>query len=194
MTAASKFYNKNSFVTMEEKRKAVVALHLDGKAQKSIVTELNHLKISKTFVSRTIKRWEETGSVNDKPRSGRPKCARTNKVIENVKDRIRRDPRCSANQLAQEMGMSTGTMNRLLRDDLGLNAYKRQQVDEFEDGQKKLRLDGTRERDSQVVIFQDKIPKEQSEASCNASPDNLNAKGLKRITTRQKRGTSNKRE
>lgn len=126
---------------MEMKRNAVIALFLGKKSQIAIVRELKHLKINKSFVSRTIKRWNETGSVNDRPRSGRPKSATTKSTVKKVRERIRRNPRRSANQMAKEMEVSTGSMNSLLKKNLGLKAYKRQKVHELTAKQKKVRLD-----------------------------------------------------
>lgn len=109
---------------MEIKRSAVIALHLGGKAQKSIVSDLKHHKINKTFVSRTIKRYKKTGGVTDKPRSGRPKSVTTKEMVRKVRERIRRNPCQSANKMATDMGASLGSISRILRKDLGLMPHK----------------------------------------------------------------------
>lgn len=48
---------------MEFKRNSVIALYLAGKLQPAIVRELSHLKVNKMFVYRTIKRYNDTGSI-----------------------------------------------------------------------------------------------------------------------------------
>ena len=125
---------------MDMKRNAVIALHLCKKSTIEIVRMLKHLKINRTFVYRTIKRYNETGTVNDRPRNGCPKSATTKSTVKKVRERIRRNPRRSANQMAKEMEVSTGSMNSLLKNDLELKAYKRQKVHDLTAKQKKVRL------------------------------------------------------
>lgn len=129
---------------MEMKRNAVVALYLGEKSTMEIVRELKHLKIHKSFVCRTIKRWNETGSVKDRPKSGRPKSATTKKVVDKVRKRIQRNPRRSAKEMAREMSVSSGSMSSILKNDLELKPYKRQKVHDLTAKQKKLRLDRSR--------------------------------------------------
>lgn len=126
---------------MEMKRNAVIALHLGKKSTMDIVRELKHLKIDRWFVYRTIKRYNETGSVNDRPRSGRPKSATTKKIVKKVRERIRQNPRRSANEMAKDMKISQSSMKRILDKDLGLKPYKHQKVHELTAKQKKVRLD-----------------------------------------------------
>lgn len=119
---------------MEMKRNAVIALYLGKKSTMDIVRELKHLKI-------VIKRYNETGTVNDRPRSGRPKSATTKSTVKKVKKRINRNPRRSATQMAKDMEISRGSMSSILKNDLGLKPYKRQKVHELTAKQKKVRLD-----------------------------------------------------
>lgn len=126
---------------MEVKRNAVIALHLGEKSVMEIVRALKHLNINRKFVYRTIKRWNETGSVNDRPKSGRPKSATSKNTVKKVKKRVDRNPRRSAREMAKEMSISTESMNRILKKDLGLKPYKRQKVHDLTAKQKKVRLD-----------------------------------------------------
>lgn len=50
---------------MDFKRNSVIALYLAGKSNAAIVKELQHLKVNKMFVSRTINRYKDTGSVKN---------------------------------------------------------------------------------------------------------------------------------
>lgn len=134
----SEFSRKKSFYIMEIKRSAVIALHLGGKAQKSIVSDLKHHKINKTFVSRTIKRYKKTGGVTDKLRCGRPKSATTKEMVKKVRERIRRNPCQSANKMATDMGVSPGSISRILKKDLGLMPHK--QKHEYSADQKNFQL------------------------------------------------------
>ena len=126
---------------MEMKRNVVIALHLGKKSPIQIVRLLKHLKINERFVYRTIERYNETGSVNDRPRCGRPKSATKKSTVKKVKKRINRNPRRSATQMAKDMGISRGSMSSILKNDLELKPYKRQKVHELTAAQKKVRLD-----------------------------------------------------
>ena len=48
---------------MEFKHDGVISLYLAGKPQAAIVRALQHLNVNKYFVSRTIARYRDTGSV-----------------------------------------------------------------------------------------------------------------------------------
>lgn len=126
----------NTLVAMDAKRDAVIALYLKKKSTLDIVRELKHLNVNRKFVYRTIKRYKETGDVKDKPRGGRPRSATKANIIANVKKLIEQNPKRSSNELAQEMGISRSSMARILKEDLGLKAYKCQNVQEFIPNQK----------------------------------------------------------
>lgn len=77
------------------------------------------------FVYRTIQRFVETGTVEDRPRSGRPRSVRTPELVKTVAARIRRNPVRQQAVLARELSVSKILMTRILRSDLGLKAYRR---------------------------------------------------------------------
>ena len=58
---------------MELKRDSVIALYLVGKPQLVIVRAFQHLNVNKSFVSRTIALYHDTGSVESRPKTGRKK-------------------------------------------------------------------------------------------------------------------------
>ena len=58
---------------MEFKRDRVFVLYLSGKPQVAIIRTGHHLNVNKSFVSRTIARYHDTGSVALRPKSGRKK-------------------------------------------------------------------------------------------------------------------------
>ncbi|RVE41612.1 hypothetical protein evm_013738 [Chilo suppressalis] len=97
--------------TLKEDRVAVIALHRCSYAPIQIFDILKILNITKRFVYRTIKRYNEDSSVDDRSRSGRPRS-----VIKAVKARIQRNPK---------MGLSRTPVKRVLNEDLGLRAYRR---------------------------------------------------------------------
>lgn len=130
---------------MDFKRENVIALYLSGKAQVDIVRALQHLKINKSFVSRTIARYHETGSVARRKGSGRKKTITTSKIIRKVKNRIDRNPRCSGRKIACEMKISQRSMRRILRDELHLKPLKLRKAHDLTDAQKEDRLDKAKE-------------------------------------------------
>lgn len=111
--------------TLKEDRVAVIALHRCGHSPHMIFKLLGNLKISRRFVYRTIKRYTEQGSVDDKKRSGRPRTVRTPAVIKAIKARIARNPARKQKLMALQMGLSSKTVKKVLNEDLGLRAYRK---------------------------------------------------------------------
>lgn len=89
---------------------------------------------------RTIKRYNETGNVKDRPRSGRPKTATTKEIVNKVRDRIKQNPRLSATQLAKDMNVSQESMQRILKNNLGLKSHKQQKFQVLKPKQEKVRM------------------------------------------------------
>lgn len=77
------------------------------------------------FVYRAIKLFDDTGDVKDRQRTGRARTVRTAEAIKAVKARIRRNPVRKQKILSREMGISQISMSRIIKQDLGLGAYKR---------------------------------------------------------------------
>lgn len=124
----------------KENRIAVIALHKVGMEPNAIFKTLHTLGISKIFVFRAINRYNETSSVCDRKRSGRPRSVRTKKVVKAVRERIRRNPVRKQKILSREMKIAPRTMSRILKDDLGLAAYKRRTGHFLTDNLKKNRV------------------------------------------------------
>lgn len=109
----------------KENRVAVIALHKCGFEKSAIFKTLQPLGISRMFVYRAVKLFEETGGIDDRPRSGRPRTVRTPQAIKAVEARIRRNPLRKQKIMSREMQISRLSMSRIIREDLGLGAYKR---------------------------------------------------------------------
>ena len=77
---------------------------------------------------RTINRFRETGSLSDKPRSGRPVTATTREMKSAVRSRVWRNPRRSVMKMALELKISRGSLRRIVNRDLGLSSFKRKRV------------------------------------------------------------------
>lgn len=111
--------------TRKEDRVAVIALHRCGHSPKTIFNLLQMLEITKRFVYRTIKRYNESSSVDDKKRTGRPRSVRTPGVIKAIQARIARNPVRKQKLMALEMGLTRSTVKKVLNEDLGLRAYRK---------------------------------------------------------------------
>lgn len=109
----------------KENRIAVIALHKCNKSATEIFNLLKPLKISKKFIYRAVKRYLEVSSVDDKARSGRPRTSRNSAVVKAVREKIRRNPLRKQKIMAREMKIPTRTMSRIIKQDLGLGAYRR---------------------------------------------------------------------
>jgi transposase len=118
-------------MSLEMKRQAVLHAHLAGDRPSEIFLRMRHMNLSKLFILRTIRRYSETGSLNDRPRSGRPpqvKTARNRKVIAS---RLRRNPRRSLRKMAAQLQLGRESVRQIVKSDLGLHPYKLQQVAEL---------------------------------------------------------------
>ena len=73
----------------------------------------------------TVRRWaelfrEERDSIEDEPRTGRPKPATCEPSIELVGEFLRNDPYCSIEEISKYMNILTGSIYRILKEDLGV--------------------------------------------------------------------------
>jgi transposase len=125
--------------SIKENRIAVVALFKCNKTPIEIFNLLKTLKITKKFVYRTIKRFNELNTIDDKPRSGRPRETRTTAAVKAVAQRIRRNPLRKQKIMAREMKIPPKTMSRIIKEDLGLGAYRRSIGQRLTDALRKIR-------------------------------------------------------
>ncbi|KAI6646234.1 MhmaT1 transposase [Oopsacas minuta] len=101
---------------------------MNGSTQSEISKNLKNEKINRLFIYRTIKRYNDTKSVEDKPRSGRPATVRTRALREKLRSKIRRNPRRSIRKMAREYPVNRETLRKMIHEDLGLKSLKRQTV------------------------------------------------------------------
>jgi len=106
----------------KENRVAVIALNKCGKSDSQIFELLKPLEISRKYVYRAIKPYKELWGVEDRARSGRPRCVRTKAAIETVRKRIRWNPLRKQNSFSREINLSPRSISRLIRDDLHMTA------------------------------------------------------------------------
>ena len=107
--------------SVAEKRTAIVELFKAGNSKQDISMSL---KVNRMLVWRTVKRYEETGDVQNRPGQGRPRTVRTPKLINSTREKIRRNPKRTIQKLAKQSNVSYGTMSTVLRKDLKLSPFK----------------------------------------------------------------------
>ena len=112
-------------VKMDAKRELVLNLHLKGFKQIYIYRALKKFDINLKFVHRTVKRYNTTGTIKIKQKTGRKRSVRTKRLVKLVRDKIRRNPERSARCLAQDHNISRTTMRRVLKHDLKLKPFKK---------------------------------------------------------------------
>ena len=147
---------------MNDLRRFIVRAFERGDRQVDSSWHLKSYGVSRPFISLTIKRWRETGSIADRPRTGRPRNVRTPQRIKAVRARIRRNPRRSQRKMASQMGVSRSSIQRILKEDLGLTPYKRRKVHGLSTQQRRTRLERSKallqrydEFDVQRIVFSD---------------------------------------
>lgn len=113
---------------MKKLRDIVIKKFMKGQQPGEIFRDLKPLGIKRDFVYRTIRRYNETSSVDDRKRSGRPRSVRTKETVKMVRERIRRNGQRSARKLARELKISRGTMLNILKKDLGCKPYKKRKI------------------------------------------------------------------
>ncbi|KAI6660137.1 Transposase [Oopsacas minuta] len=77
---------------------------------------------------RAIKRYLETGKVEDRARTGRPCSVVTPKVRKAVREQIRRNPRRSMRKMASVLKISHRSVQRIVKNQLGMRSFKRKTV------------------------------------------------------------------
>lgn len=146
-------------VNMDAKRELVGKLYNKNVRPCEILRQLKHLEINKKFIFRTIKRIKDTGTHEIRPKHILQNTIRTKKVIKAVRERIRRNPAQSGNKLAKDMKISRRSMGRILHNDLGLKAYKKQKIHGLTAIQKKARVTKCRDlfswHEGDDIIFSD---------------------------------------
>ena len=104
-------------------QKLVLSKYDNGDGPTKISQDLNG-----TISLSTIKRWcrsiRNNGSVVLSKSPGRPRTIRTKGAIQKVKSRLSRRKSVSSRKLARELGISRTSVQRVLKYDLHLQAYK----------------------------------------------------------------------
>ena len=147
---------------MESDRLVVQKYFERGFSGGQIFQHVKQLGITRNCVYRTIHRLRDIGSIQDRPRSGRPRMCRTKERIKRVREKVRRNPQRSATKLALKEGIDDRSMRRILQIDLGLKAYKKRKLHGLSAKQMVARLERCKallarhdSDDVQKIVFSD---------------------------------------
>jgi transposase len=114
----------------------------------------------------TIERWcksiRDTGSINLSRTTGRPRTIRTKAAIRKVKHRLGYRKLVSTRKLGRDLGISRTSVQRILKNDLGLRAYKIQNEPMLTNEHKEKRTQfanwarkNFRKEDTMKILFSD---------------------------------------
>ena len=104
-----------------DKRIAILELFKAGKSHKEICKDL---KVNRMLVWRTLKRYKESGNAQNQPGQGRPQTARTTKLVNATREKVRRNPKKSIQEMAKGAKVSQGIIFTILCKDLQMSPYK----------------------------------------------------------------------
>jgi len=92
----------------------------------------------------TVRRWNsiylKTGKINLNKSPGRPRKIRTKNVIKKVKNRFQRKARQSVRKMARQLQISERSLGRIVKEDLGLYAYRITVQPKLTDAQKQSQI------------------------------------------------------
>lgn len=144
---------------LESKRIAVLEMRKRGQSIKAII---NSLGVSRSFIWRTTKVFEETGQTARRPGQGRKRTARTHRLTKAIAAKIRRNPARSMRGMARDYSVSRATIQRIVREDLKMVPYKHQQKQLLSEATRAKRLERSKlllrwyaDNPDVVVIFSD---------------------------------------
>ena len=146
----------------KQKRDQIIFLHERGQKKSSIAKEL---QVSVQMVQKAIKRFNETGSNQDRPRTGRPVTATTPRIRELIRQKVKRNSHRSMRALAKSMQISRGSVRIIVKDQLGLQSRKLFKAHQLTEAMKAKRLEKARKmlklvangRHRSVVFTDEKI-------------------------------------
>ena len=127
-----------------EQRHTIEYFHNQGLRPCQIFNQLKKFGMKRDMVYRTVKRLNETGSVADRTRSGRPASVVTKKMVASVRAWIIRNPAQSQRKLARALKTSKTSMRRIIREEIRLKPYKKSIVYGLTNAQKKKRHERTK--------------------------------------------------
>ena len=98
-------------VAANRKRGSILNLHRDGHSNVRIAKLLN---VARSTVSKAVKRYQEIGTIKDRPHTGHPRSARTPQKISTIRSRIARNAGRSIRKMAKDIQISRKSVQRIV--------------------------------------------------------------------------------
>jgi len=124
-------------MTREKERITVTELHKSGMKTSDIVRITGY---SQRNVYNDVRRYKETGSTDDRHRSGRPSTVTTPEMVNKIRCRIRRNSEQSMRKMSRDFGIDEKTIRTIVKKKLKLRSYKVTQHHFLNDAMKASRL------------------------------------------------------
>lgn len=126
-----------STYSTEQRVQIVELFYENGRSVKNVYRKLRqfygrHNRPSESTINQIIKRFQQTGSVEDKKTEKYARRGRSKNHIDLVYASIAEDPEMSIDRRSQQVGLSKTTTWRILRKDLALKCYKVQLTQELQ--------------------------------------------------------------
>lgn len=118
----------NRVLTTEQRIFLLKHWWMSGKSLHAVNTAFKHefpddAVPARQTIYRLSSKFEETGSVDDSPRSGRPQSVTTDDNTDLVSENFRRNPHASQRRAARELNISRSSLQRIMKE-LKLKPYK----------------------------------------------------------------------
>ena len=106
---------------MSDKRASIIKLH---RANKTNSETIKLLKTPKSTVYHTVNRSKELNTTEDRPQSGGSRTSCTPKIINAVRERIRRNSKRPMRKMPREIDVREKTMRNIVKTDLKFSPSK----------------------------------------------------------------------
>lgn len=145
---------------MTDLRKKILVRILAGDRPCDIA---RRFEVHRNTVTNVKKLYDETGSVEARPRTGGPRTVRTKEKLEEIRAAIEDNPSTSVRSLSRRFNMAETTTRLAVKRDLGLKSLSKQKVQTLTPQQREKRVERgkkvetflKRGRDGKVLVFSD---------------------------------------
>ena len=113
---------------MDLEKSTIEFFHSKNLSPLDIIDRLKGLDVNDNKVYRVCRRLNEGRLSDNRHLSGRRRTVRTAAMIKRVRERMRRNPQRSVNAMASQLGISRWSATQIVKEDLGLKAYKKRKL------------------------------------------------------------------
>lgn len=174
-------FSVDSYCVIMENRLIVKKFFDQNLTPAEIFKRVKSMGITWKCVYRTVCRLIDTGSIQDRPRSGRPRTARTKDRVKRIREKIRYNPIRSGRKMAKDEETSERSMRRILKKELHYKPYKKCKRHGLSDKQRaervkraKMLLERQNAESVEKIVFSDE-KLFNTEAKFNAQNDRIYA-------------------